>query len=111
MPHPRVDNSDLLNRIDHVSAKLAECINLTQTTLDEYGVPYVKNRPATKLHNPQSDDIFAHLDRVDSTLLDCIKLAENTLKAKEYNTPEARPNQDFDELTKRRFRESNEQLS
>ena len=88
MPHPRVDNSDLLDRIDQVSAKLAECINLAQTTLDEYGVPYFKNRPVTRSHNPQSDDIFAHLDRVDSTLLDCIKLAENTLKAKEYNTHE-----------------------
>ena len=81
MPHPRVDNSDLLDGIDHVSAELAECINLAQTTLDEYGVPYFKNRPVTRSHNPQSDDIFAHLDRVDNTLLDCIKLAENTLNA------------------------------
>ena len=98
MPHPRVHNSDLLDRIDHVSAKLAECINLAQTTLDEYGVPYFKNRPVTRSHNPQSDDIFAHLDRVDNTLLDCIKLAENTLNAQEYDTPEARLNQDFDKF-------------
>ena len=37
--HPRVDNSNLLNGIDRAMEKLAECLNLAQTTLDEYGVP------------------------------------------------------------------------
>jgi len=69
IPRQKIDNSDLLNGIDRVTEKLAECINLAQTTLDNYGIPYVKkNFTTTRSHNPQSDDIFVHLYRVNNTV-------------------------------------------
>ena len=69
-----------------------------QTTLQENGVPFIKNFTATRSHHPQSEDIFVHLGRVDNSLLDCINLAEDTLNAKEYDAPEPKFNQDFDEF-------------
>jgi len=35
---------------------------------------------------------------VTNTFLDCIKIAEDTLNANEYDTPEAKFNQDFNEF-------------
>ena len=96
-----VDNSDLLDRIDRVTNKLANCVNLAQSTLDECGVPCVKSSTITKSCSYQSDDIFTHLDRIDNTLLDCIKLYEDTLNAKEYDSADVKFNQDFDEFMSR----------
>ena len=78
--------------------KLDECVNLTQSTLDECGVPRVKSPTTTKSCGHLSDDIFTHLDRIDNTLLACIKLSEDTLNAKEYDSPEVKFNHDFNEF-------------
>ena len=84
---PKNNNSDLLDGIDRVTNKLAECVNLVQSTLDERGLPRVQNPTITKSQSHHSDDIFTHIDRIDNTLLDCIKLSEYTLRAKEYDSP------------------------
>jgi len=64
---PQVDNSVLLDGIDRVTIKLAECVSLAQSTLDACGTPHVKKSSITKPQSHHSDDIFTHIDRIDNT--------------------------------------------
>ena len=53
----RVDNSDLLDGIDRMTNKLAECVNLAQSSLDKHGVPRISDPTITKPKNHHSSDI------------------------------------------------------
>jgi len=53
----RVDNSNLLDGIDRMTNKLAECVNLAQSSLDKHGVPRISDPTITKPKNHHSSDI------------------------------------------------------
>ena len=81
IPRPRLDNSELLDRIDRVCNSITDCINLAESTLrkKKSGIKHKEANP----HSQRTGDIFSGLDRIDDKLTSCIKLAEETLKQDE----------------------------
>ena len=79
IPRPRVDNSELLDSIDRVSANLSYCIKLVESTLRKRksGIKHKETSP----QSPKTGDIFSGLDRIDDKIAYCIKLAEDTLNS------------------------------
>ena len=100
---PRVDNSELLDRIDRVSNSIAGCINLAKSALRKR-----KSSVSYKKTNPQIEhtcNIFSGLDHIDKKITQCIKLAEDTLNANglddqeypEFVNPWASSQSDFEQ--------------
>ena len=79
----RVDNSELLNRIDRVSGSITDCINLAESTLrkKKSSISHEKTSPQPK----HTGDIFSGLDRIDDKIAYCIKLAGETLNSGSSN--------------------------
>ena len=74
---------------------------LIQMTLNQNGAKIAQNFIVASLRLSHSNDIFAGLYQVNHSLLDCIKVVEEALNyddPKEYSTPEARFNYNFEEF-------------
>jgi len=82
----RVDNSELLNKIDRVSGSITDCINLAESTLrkKKSSISHEKTSPRTE----HMGDIFSGIDHIDEKIAHCIKLAEDTLNSKRFDEQE-----------------------